>query len=282
MAGDTDHAGPRVSIVMPVFDAAAFLAESLASAAAQSYRDFEIVAVDDGSTDSRTRTHLAAAERQGVRVFRQRNQGAAAARNRAISESRGAYILPLDADDLLHPRFLERTIPVLDAEPAIGIVHTWVELIGGHHGVWRTGGFSVPELLARCTIHVSSLYRREIWHDIGGYDRAFVETGEDWDFWIEASARGWQARCVPEVLARYRRHAASRERTTRAMALSGRVMRRLVAKHRALYEANLDDTLSILFEHHAATCVTLERIYHHPVMRAYVRLRGLLRGGTSR
>ena len=272
-------AAPRVSIVMPVYNAGAFLEEALASAAAQTYADVETVVVDDGSTDARTRALLdAAAQRSGVRLFRQANAGVAAARNRAVEEARGTYILPLDADDVLGPGFLARTVPVLDAEPSIGIVHTWVELIGGHHGVWRTGPFSVAALLARCTIHVTSLYRRELWRGVGGYDPQFTEGAEDWDFWLGAAASGWQACGVPEVLTQYRRHAASRELAARAPGVSGRVMRRLVAKHRALYQAHLDDALANLYEHHAATCLTLERIYDHPAMRAFLRLRGLVRG----
>ena len=66
-----------------------------------------------------------------------------------------------------------------------------VGLVGGHHGVWQTGGFTLVELLSRCTIHVSSLYRRELWADVGGYDPRFVESCEDWDLWLGAAKRGW-------------------------------------------------------------------------------------------
>ena len=275
-------ATPRVSIVVPVYNAGRYLAEALSSAAAQTFRDVETVVVDDGSTDPHTRAVLDDAEhRWDVRLLRQPNRGVAAARNEAVAAARGAYVLPLDADDVLGTRFLERTVPVLDAEPAVGVVHTWVELFGGHHGVWRTGPFGVPALLARCTVHVTSLYRRDVWEAVGGYDPAFVEGGEDWDFWLGVAARGWQARGIPEVLARYRRHPGSRELGARAPGSGARVMRRLVAKHRSLYEAHLDDALAALYEHHAATCLTLERIYDHPAARALLRLRDLFRGSPA-
>jgi GT2 family glycosyltransferase len=268
---------PRVSIVVPVFNPGDYLAQALASIEAQTRRDFEVVIVDDGSTDARTAAILAeAAARPGTTVHRTPNQGPARARNLAVERSRGAYVLPLDADDWLAPEYLARTVPVLDAAPEVGIVHTWVGLTGEHHGVWRTGGFTLRELLARCTIHVTSLYRREVWEDVGGYDPRFVESCEDWDFWLGAAARGWQALCVPEVLAYYRRSPASRERSARAPGVSGRLMRSLVQKHRALYEAHLEDAMVGMYEEREAVCLSLERIYRHPAVRAFLGLRRLL------
>src|SRR5207247_1489513 len=197
---------PHVSVVIPVFNAGDYLARALDSVARQTYRDFETVIVDDGSTDRRTLAILEAAAREpGVTVHRTPNGGPSRARNLGVERARGAYVLPLDADDYLASTFLAKTVPLLDADPALGVVYTWVALVGGHHGVWRTGGFSVTDLLSRCTIHVTSLYRRKIWEDVGGYDPRFVESCEDWDFWLGAAKRGWTGRCVPEVPAYYRR-----------------------------------------------------------------------------
>jgi len=273
----TNGHAPRVSIVVPVYNAGGFLARALRSASAQSYRDFETVVVDDGSTDARTLTILDAAERQGtVAVHRTPNRGVAAARNLAVERARGAFILPLDADDCLRTGFLEKTVLVLEENPEIAIVHTWVELIGGHHGLWRTGEFSVRALLSRCTIHVTSLYRREVWADVGGYDPSFTEGAEDWDFWLSAAARGWRARGIPEPLTQYRRRPGSRELGARAAGVSARVMRRLIAKHRPAYEAHFDDALADLYEHHSAVCLSLERVYNNPAVRLALKLRGVL------
>jgi|SRR5499426_1587707 len=268
---------PRVSIVMPVFNAGRWLPQALASVAAQTYRDFELVVVDDGSTEPRTRELLdEAARRPGVTVHRTENRGPSHARNLAIERARGAYILPLDADDYLAPAFLEKTVPLLDDDPELGVAYTWVGLVGGHHGIWRTGGFTVRELLVRCTLHVASLYRRELWRDVGGYDPRFVESSEDWDLWLGAAARGWRGRCVPELLVYYRRSATSRERHARQPAISARLMRALVEKHRTLYEANLEDALAGMYQERAEVCLALERIYDHPAARALLRLRALV------
>jgi glycosyltransferase involved in cell wall biosynthesis len=267
---------PRVSVIIPVYNAGAYLRQALASLDAQTYRDFEVVIVDDGSTDARTLAVLDAARaRPNLAVHRTPNQGPARARNTAIERARGTYVLPLDADDYLAPAFLARTVPVLDAEPDVGIVYTWVGLVGDHYGVWRTGGFSLEELLSRCTIHVCSLYRREVWADVGGYDPRFVESCEDWDFWLSAAARGWRARGIPEVLAYYRRAASSRERAAREPGVSANLMRNLVQKHRRLYEEHLETALGGMYERLSSAGLLLERIYNHPAMRLAVRLRRL-------
>ena len=274
----SDGHGPCVSVIMPVFNAGAYVTEALASVAAQTYRDYEVVIVDDGSTEERT---LAALDRARgaprTTVIRTENRGPAAARNLAIERTRGAYILPLDADDYLAPAYLARTVPVLDASPDVGVVYTWVGLVGSHHGVWRTGGFTLQELLSRCTIHVTSLYRRRIWSEVGGYDPRFVESSEDWDLWLGAAALGWTGRCVPEVLAYYRRHARSREVRARTPEGSAQRMRLLVSKHRALYEAHLERGIGDLYAQLVQAGVALERIYHHPAIRLAVRLRAFFR-----
>lgn len=264
---------PRVSIVIPVFDSGAYLGDALASVARQTFREHEVILVDDGSTDARTIALCDdAGRRPGIRLIRTPNGGPARARNAGIEAAHGAYVLPLDSDDTLAPTFLARTVAVLDAEPAIDVAYTWVALVGRHHGVWETGPFALPEMLSRCRVHVSSLYRRGVWELAGGYDPRFVESCEDWDFWLSALERGATGRGIPEVLAYYRRTTASRELDSRTPGTSTRLMRSLVEKHRALYAAHVDEAFPAMYERLAAAGVTLERIYHHPVMRAYTWL----------
>lgn len=269
-----NEAAVRVSVVVPVFNAGSRLEQALDSVAAQTYGDREVVIVDDGSTDSTTARVLDdAARRPGITVHRTPNRGPALARNLAIERSRGAYILPLDADDYLGPRYLELTVPVLDAEPDLGVIYTWVGLVGAHDGVWRPGAFVLPDLLSCNTIHVTALFRRELWVDVGGYDARFAEANEDWDLWLGAAARGWKGRCVPEVLCYYRRGSTGRDARSRAPGVSALLMRTMVAKHRALYEAHLEEAFGAMFERLVATNASLESLYYHPVLRRIRRLR---------
>ena len=260
---------PLVSIVVPVFNPGRYLRTALGSATAQTYPNVEVVLVDDGSTDPTTLSILEkAAHQPAVTLLRGENRGPASARNLAVEHARGGYILPLDADDYLDPRYVERTLPVLERDPQLGVVYTWVGLVGRHHGIWRTGGFSVPELLTRNTLHVTSLYRRALWVDVGGYDPGFAEAFEDWDFWLSAARRGWHGECVPEVLAYYRRLRAGREVATRRPGVRASLLRRLIAKHRDAYEAALEDALAGMHERAEAAGHVLESFYHFPPIRA--------------
>ena len=270
-------APPAVSIVTPVFNAGPALEQMFASVSAQTFSDWEHVVVDDGSTDPATRRILdAASSRPKVTIVRVENGGPARARNRALEDARGRYILPLDADDYLHTSCLARTVPVLETEPDVGIVHPWVGLVGGHVGVWKTGPATIPALLARCTLHVTSLFRRDLWDPADGFDPSFVETGEDWDFWIRLAARGVAARAVPEVLAYYRRTPGSRDDSARAPARADAVVRRLLAKHQALYAAHAPEVIAALFLEVTQLGKSLQRIYANPLVRLAVQARGLL------
>ena len=268
--------GVRVSVVIPVFNAGPLLEQALRSVETQTYRDHEVVLVDDGSTDHATLALLeAAAGRPGMRLCRTPNGGPAAARNLGIEHARGAYIVPLDADDYLAPAFLAKTVAVLDSRPEVGVAYTWVELVGDRSGIWETHGLVLPELLTTNTLHVTALYRRQLWVDVGGYDSRFADTAEDWDFWLGAAERGWTGHCVPEALACYRRTVQGREFRSRVPGASARFMRLLVQKHRALYETHLEEAIASMYERVATSGASLERIYDHPAVRTLAWLRGL-------
>ena len=270
---------PAVSIITPVFNAGRPLAHTLRSVAAQTLEDWQHVIVDDGSTDPTTARLLEAAGAQArTTVIRTENRGPATARNTAVANARGRYLVFLDADDHLAPEFLAKTVAVLEAEPDVGVVHTWVALVGGHQGVWRTGPFALPDLLARCTIHVTALVRRELFGAVGGFDTRYVESAEDWDFWIGLAGRGVHAACIPEVLAYYRRTPQSRERAARASGAQGKLMRQIVQKHRALYDAYLPDVMALLYDEVGRVSDTLERIYTTPLARLALRVRSAVRG----
>lgn len=270
---------PRVAVIVPVRDAGTLLRRALASVAAQTVSDHETVIVDDGSRHPRTLALLETAKRsRGIRVARHPEpRGPAAARNRAVGETRAPFLLPLDADDWLKPDFLAKTLAAIDREPGADIAHSWVGLAGGHHGVWRTGPLAIPPLLARCTLHVTALVRREVWERVGGWDERFRDGAEDWDFWIAAAAAGARAVAVPEVLCHYWRGPRSRERRARTPGTSRRLMSQLVAKHRALYAAHLEEAFAALYEEYAQVCNALERLHANPLVRAAAHVRHLLR-----
>ncbi|MCI5167028.1 MAG: glycosyltransferase family 2 protein, partial [Candidatus Electrothrix sp. GM3_4] len=114
---------PRVSVVIPCYNQGSFIDETIHSVLAQTWQYFEIIVVNDGSTDPFTVNHLQQLNFPKTRVLHTENQGLSSARNNGIREAQGEYILPLDADDRIGPTYLEQAIRLLDADPELGIVY---------------------------------------------------------------------------------------------------------------------------------------------------------------
>lgn len=199
---------PRVSVVIPCFNYAPYLPEAVHSVLAQTFADFELLIVDDGSTDdSRAVAEtLAAGHPDRIRVIAQEHAGQPAiARNRGIAEARGAYILCLDADDKIAPTMLERCVALLDAEPGIAIAYTDRRDFDGVEQIVQAGEYDFSRLRFANHLSYCALFRRGVWEAVGGY-RTNVKGCEDWDFWVAAGARGFFGKRIPEPLFWYRRH----------------------------------------------------------------------------
>ncbi len=200
MTGGRDD--PAVSVVLPCYNAHADLPRALDSVRAQTFRDFEIVVVDDGSTDPATRAALDALGGD-VRLVRQENRGLAGARNAGFRAARGIYVLPLDCDDWIDATFLEKGVAILNRDPNLAYVFSHIALEGEKAGVLAKG-FNAFEQLFLNQLPYCLLIRREIWERLGGYDETMRAGYEDWEFNIRAAARGHFGQPVEEPLFHYR------------------------------------------------------------------------------
>ena len=153
--------GPLVSVVVPAFNAERTLGETLGSIAAQDYPDLEILIVDDGSTDSTAEiASRFCADEPRARLLRKANGGVASARNLGITEARGAYVAPVDADDLWHPAKISRQVAAALAAPEPpGFVYCWFRDIDEAGAVWRDG----PPL----AVEGPALQRLAYWNFVG-------------------------------------------------------------------------------------------------------------------
>lgn len=227
---------PNVSVIVPCYNLGDYVLEAVDSVLVQTYNDLEIIVVNDGSTDDRTNAVLRNLKRPRTIVLTSENKGLAAARNLAIQHSQGKYICALDADDKLHPQFLEKTIAVLDREPEIAFVSTWLEAFGTESWVWRQERCDFPALLAECVVLTASPVRREALDAVGGYDTRMADQGEeDWDLWISLVERGFSGVIIPEVLFYYRQRPASMRRTSAKPASRKRSWQYFLEKHRDAY-----------------------------------------------
>jgi glycosyltransferase involved in cell wall biosynthesis len=229
----TDHA-PAVTVVIPCFNMGAFIDAAVASVLAQSFRSFEIVIVDDGSDDPETVAKLDELAARGVTMLRTPNRGVAAARNCGIRAARGSYILPLDADDLIDPSYLEKAVRLLDEKPETAIVCCDAELFGAASGIVRLPDFSPERLLAENLLFASALFRKSAWQEAGGYCTSFRFGWEDWDFWIAMTRSRPGVLRIPEALLKYRIRPDSRDRSM-PLWQKGSMMLLIIARHYRCY-----------------------------------------------
>src|SRR5512139_3706130 len=168
---------PTISVVMPVYNAAPYLAESIGSILNQTFRDFEFIIVNDGSSDdSASILHKYKKSDSRIRVYHQENQGTAAARNHGCRLARGEYIATMDADDFSLPQRFDKQLNYIKTHPQIGILGTWVYRMnqyGSMRGTW------CPPINAKilkwtlffgvCVAAPSVLMRREVIEKVNFY-----------------------------------------------------------------------------------------------------------------
>ena len=213
---------PRVSVLIPAYNAERFVAQAINSALAQTHRDVEVIVVDDSSTDATPR--ILASYGDEIRVHRQPNSGAAAARNAAAKLATGEWLALLDADDLWERDKLEQQLAIATT----GFCYTNRSNFGERGPVPRiqsdvtamhNGDVFVPLLLEGNFITSSSvMIRREVFHELGGFTTD-LKNAEDWDLWLRVAERH-EARYCPEPLVRYRFHAGGKSRNHRRMAVA--------------------------------------------------------------
>ncbi|MBI3490876.1 MAG: glycosyltransferase [Acidobacteria bacterium] len=235
---------PRVSVLIPCYNLGAYLNDAVESVLAQTCQDFEIVIVDDGSTDPGTQALLADYRRPKTRVIRIAHAGVSEARNVAIANATGPYLCALDADDRLEPTYLEKAVRALDEDPSIAFVSCWARMFGDEAWDWKPERCDVPALLCEDTVCTAALVRRDAVLAIGGFDTQIpIQGAEDWELWLTLVERGYRGVILPEVLFSYRRRPGSL--STVSWYGSGHVplTNYRLAKHADSYRAHLSDVL---------------------------------------
>src|ERR1700724_1613941 len=144
-----------ISVIIPCFNHGEFLTEAVESVLSTQRNDIEIVVIDDGSTDPRTRSEIDKLSAEGIKVIRQENKGLGAARNAGVLASQGEYLFPLDADDRLRSGWIERGIEILDSNPQVGVVYGDAQCFGTRTDRWHVGPFDPERLLFSNFIHAS-------------------------------------------------------------------------------------------------------------------------------
>lgn len=204
---------PAVSIITPAWNAAEYIGSTLESVRAQTFTDWEMVVVDDGSTDATAAIveHHATLDSR-IRLIRQVNAGPSAARNHAMRVSRGLFFTFLDSDDLWLPDFLEAQLGVFERHPGTGLVTGTAFYLGGPFDGQPTRALAsgpprvlpMTELIAdEHAIFIMTVFRRAVFDTVGDMDES-QWASEDYDFWLRAAGAGFIVRLNPRPLGRYR------------------------------------------------------------------------------
>ncbi|MGF2035172.1 MAG: glycosyltransferase family A protein [Nostoc sp. CmiVER01] len=221
---------PKVSVVIPAYNSLKYLPATMESVLRQTFNDFEVILVNDGSSDN-TENWVSQIADPRVKLITQENQGLSGARNTGIAHASGKYIAFLDADDLWEPTKLEKQVLCLEENSEIGLVYTWVALIDengnstgrvfknyAENDVWH-------QIIEHNIVESGSvaMVRRQCFETCGVFDRNLRSFVEDWDMWLRIASR-YPFKVLKEPLVYYRQHSTSASRNWEAMEQSFRIV----------------------------------------------------------
>ncbi len=203
---------PKVSVVIPAYNAMLYLPNTLKSVLHQTFTNFEVLIIDDGSSDQIVNWASLQTDPR-VKLISQANQGVSAARNTGIAHAQGEYVAFVDADDLWEPTKLEKQVRCLEENPVVGLVYTWTVLIDelgkpiGRVIASHAQGDVWQQLIEDDMISTgsSTMVRRSCFDTVGMFDTSLA-FAEDWDMWLRIAAH-YSVAVVKEPLTLYRQHA---------------------------------------------------------------------------
>ena len=194
-----------VSIIVPCYNQAQYLDEALQSVLDQTYQNWECIIVNDGSPDTTEEIANQWVKKDSRFIYlKKENGGLSSARNFGIEQAKGEYILPLDADDKIAPKYVALAVHALEEDVSLKVVYCKAEKFGDEIGMWNLQQFSIYDLCLFNMIFCSAFFKQKDWKLVGGYDENMIYGLEDWEFWIAILKNGGNVKCLEEVGFYYR------------------------------------------------------------------------------
>jgi glycosyltransferase involved in cell wall biosynthesis len=212
---------------------------------AQSFTDWEIIVVNDGSDDDVTKNLLDGLKITKTQILQTENKGVASARNTGINAAQGTYILPLDADDLIGKDYLKEAVAFLNANAKVKVVYCNGEYFEGENGPIELPDYNPKKMLQQNLIFCSGVYRKSDWLSIGGYDETFLAGWEDWEFWLRMIENESEVHKLPTVHFYYRIKKESRNASLENERLQ-QAEQQLYTKHFELYKKFYPQPISVI------------------------------------
>ncbi len=233
---------PLISVIVPCYNHGRFLRECVESVISQTYKNWECIIVNDGSTDNTSEEVIALIKDYKnlmISLIEKQNTGVADTRNAGVEKSKGDFVLFLDADDKIHPNFLEEAINILQLHPEVGFVYTDIQHFGVRSDCVSHGDFNPRQFLRSNQATVTSLFRKQIYAQVGGFKKEMEVGLEDWEFWVSAYENKWQGYRLPKPYLYYRQHpAGSRLQNLLTSQVQQKIQfAKIISLHYQLYEA---------------------------------------------
>jgi len=229
---------PKISVVTACYNHGKYIGEMIESVLCQTFQDFEIIIVNDGSTDN-TRQILDEIKHEKIVIRHTEHLGPSHARNTAIKNARAQIIFNLDADDKIAFDLLEKGYNVFSGENNAGIVFSNCRYFGAKTGNMRNGVYSLKGMLSGNKIVSAAFFRMNDWEKTGGYSERFIYGLEDWDLWLSIIELGREVIKIPDSLVYYRTYnkmsgsRSGRRKSDRKMSEFSNAL--IFERHRELY-----------------------------------------------
>lgn len=236
-----------VSVIIPCYNDGKYISEAIDSVKAQTYSEWEIIIIDDGSDDEETIQIINSIADEQITVLRTEHLRPAGARNFGIQHAKGKYILPVDSDDVIDKSYMEKAVQIIENNPKIGVVYCQAELFGEQQGRWDLPDYCFEKMLLDNIVFVSALFYKEDWKKVGGFSTTMAAGMEDYDFWLSIMSLGREIYQIPEVLFYYRIKPVSR--TTNFQDNCNQVQetyRQMYCNHKDFYHEHADQYAMVL------------------------------------
>lgn len=199
----------KVSVVIPCYNCANTIEETLQSTYSQTYKNVEIIAIDDGSTDATWEIlqRLKNENTSGIplHIFNQENKGQTITRNNGAKKAIGSYLLFLDSDDIIANTYLEKCVEAFNQNSSLKIVYAKANLFGAVNREWELKKFNLQDFLLENCIYITALIKTEDFNKVGGFDES-LNFYEDWELWVQLINTNNDVYQIPEILFNYRIH----------------------------------------------------------------------------
>lgn len=238
---------PKVSVIIPCYNDEVFIKETITAILNQTFQDFEVIIVDDGS-NNKTKIVLANIKHPKISILEQTNGGLSNARNNGFKKAKGEYVLTIDSDDTFDKIFLEKAVTILDENEAIAAVSSYCNIFEGNYNIINKHtpkGGGLNNFLFDNNSTSFALIRKSNWQEIGGYDEKMIHGFEDWEFWISVTKNGGLVHMIPEFLFNYRYKKKSMSKDSKQN-YREKNLSYIYKKHQDVYKNNFNEVVDFI------------------------------------